>query len=187
MKHSKMKGFVAPIIPDSVAFHPGCTGWITIFILSLLMYLTGCSSSDSTPTPPLIIPFALHQAGTVLETDVEIEQGHRTVLDFRFYVNNQPGNRDWLLTFLGAFRGSGTPIPLKVQITKHETSKDVVILEKIYTTVGTSSLGQTNFDRQIDKLDLKSGIYRVRLETIEAFPQLSDTAVDFGLYYFYRK
>lgn len=157
------------------------------FLWGLFMCLTGCSLWNSTPTPPLIIPFALHQAGTVLETDVEIEEGHRTVLDFRFYVNDQPGNRDWLLTFLGAFRESGTPIPLKMQITKHEISKDVVILEKIYTTVGTSSLGQTSFDRQIDKLDLKAGIYRVRLETMEAFPQLSNTAVDFGLYYFYRK
>ena len=71
------------------------------FLWGLFMCLTGCSLWNSTPTPPLIIPFALHQAGTVLETDVEIEQDRRIILDFRFYVNDQPEDRDRLLTFLG--------------------------------------------------------------------------------------
>ena len=37
-------------------------------LLSLLMYLGGCSLLNMTPTPPIKIPIALHKAGIVAET-----------------------------------------------------------------------------------------------------------------------
>jgi len=148
------------------------------------MCLTGCSFFNSTPTPPLKIPIALHQAGTVLETDVEIEQDDRIYLRLEFLVNDQPGDRDRLLTFLGKGRDRiGTPIPLKVKIIRYVASEESVFLEKTYTTTAPMIIGEDFFDRTIAELSIPSGRYRVRLETLEAFPQLSDTPVQFRLGY----
>jgi len=148
------------------------------------MCLTGCSFFNSTPTPPLKIPIALHQAGTVLETDVEIEQDDRIYLRLEFLVNDQPGDRDRLLTFLGKGRDRiGTPIPLKVKITRYVSVKDEAFLDKTYITTGRVSSAADFFDRTIAELSIPSGKYRVHLETLEAFSQLSDTTVQFRLGY----
>ena len=153
---------------------------IFIWLISLLVCLTGCSFLD----PRLInTPIDLHKAGSVVETDFKIAQDDKISLQLSFLVNDQPGDRDRLLTFLGGVGQIGTPIPLKVQITKQADLKDTVILEKIYTTTGMTSAGSTELDRLIDELGVQPGLYRIRLETIEAFTQLSDTKVQFRIYY----
>lgn len=158
---------------------------IPVLILwGLFMHLAGCSFFNSTPIPPLKVPIALHQAGIVLETDVEIEQDDRIYLRLEFLVNDQPMDRDRLLTFLGKGRDRiGTPIPLNVTITKYAVPKDEVLLEKTYTTTAPMIIGRDFFDRTIAELSIPSGRYRIRLKTLEVFPQLSDTPVLFRLGY----
>ena len=155
--------------------------WLLYF--TVLMSLANCTLPNSTPTPPISIPIALHKANTVLETEVEIEQNDRIKLLLIFYVNDQPGDRDRLMTLLGGLGETGIAIPLKVKITKYGAPKEIVILEKTYTTVGIIGYSQTSMDREIDRLNIKSGKYRIRLETTAAFPQLSYTPVRFNLYY----
>ncbi len=155
-----------------------------IFILwGVFMGLTSCSLSNSAPTPPLKIPIALHQAGTVLETEVEIEQDDRVTLQLKFFVNDQAGDRDRLLAFVGSFGKPGTPIPLKVQLLKRVAPKDEVVLEKTYITSELAGIATDFLDRKIAELSIASGTYLIRLETIEAFPQLSETKVQFAIYY----
>ncbi|WP_150107730.1 DUF5625 family protein [Methylobacter tundripaludum] len=106
-----------------------------------------------------------------------------------FLPNNQPGHLDRLLDFLGRSKKIGVlvplsiSVPLKLRIIKYTNFKESVILDKVYATNGIVSSGSTELNQLIDDLIIKSEKYRIRLETIEAFPQLSDTKVEFGMYY----
>ncbi|SJM93437.1 DUF5625 family protein [Crenothrix polyspora] len=158
----------------------------TIIILILFICLTGCSFF----TYKIIdTPIALHKAGNVIETDFKIEQDDKISLKLRFFVNDQPGDRNRLLDFLGREAGIGfsvpqtVTVPLKIKIIKYTDVKKSVILNKTYTTTGLVSSGETTLDRLIDKLSITSGNYRIRIETIKDFPQLIDTKVQFKLYY----
>lgn len=150
-----------------------------LMLWGLFMYLTGCSSFNNTI---IKIPIALHQAGSVTEADFNIAQDDRITLRLRFFVNDQ-GHRDRLLVFLDSPEKNRIFVPLKIQITQHIGSKNVSILERIYSVPGAFGVAENFFDIKIDDLTIKSGKYRIRLETINAFPQLSDTKVEFGVYY----
>ncbi|EGW22060.1 DUF5625 family protein [Methylobacter tundripaludum] len=153
----------------------------TFMLSGLLMCLTGCTFFDNTI---IKMPIALHQAGSVAEADFEIAQDDRVTLQLRFFVNDQPDDRKRLLAFLGGFGETKTSIPIKVRITKHISPKeDLAILEKTYPATKLAGYGAKELNRLIDDLTIKSGKYRIRLETIEEFPELSNTKVEFGMYY----
>ncbi|MDD5273917.1 MAG: DUF5625 family protein [Methylovulum sp.] len=73
---------------------------IRLIVWGIFISLFGCSYFDSTPTPPIKIPIALHQAGSVVESDIKIEQDDWIKLLLSFFVNDEPGDRDRLLTFI---------------------------------------------------------------------------------------
>lgn len=150
------------------------------FVLSgLLMCLTGCTFFDNTI---INIPIDLHQPGSIEETDFEMAQDDRVTLRLRFFVNDQV-HRDRLLVFLDSPKKSRIFVLLKIQITQYVDSKNATILERIYSVPGLFGVAENFFDIKIDDLTIKSGKYRIRLETIKAFPELSDTKVEFGMYY----
>ncbi len=160
-----------------------------LILLSLLMSLTGCSFLNITPTPPIKIPIALHKAGSVAETEVRIAQDDRIALELWFFVNDQPGDRDRLLDFLGRRAGIGVSVPqavtvpLKIKIIKLSNTEKSVVLDKTYSTTGLSGISQPQLSRLIDELSIKSGTYRIQIETIEDFPELLPTPVQFWIRY----
>ena len=107
-----------------------------------------------------------------------------------FLVNNQPGDRDRLLDFVGrerkirgVFALQAVTVPLRVNIVRYENSKQSVILNKTFETSGKISSGDTELDRLIDNLSIDSGIYRISIKTIKDFPELTDTRVEFRIFY----
>lgn len=160
---------------------------IWFFILwGLLVCLSGCSLLDITPTPPIKIPIDLSKAGSVVETEFRIAQDDRIKLGLYFFINDKPGDRERLLRLVLKSGASEILIPLKIKINKHTTAgKDEVLVEQIYLNNSLKAEGFTSkyFVRTIDRLNISSGTYRLRLETMESFPQLADTPVEFRIYY----
>jgi hypothetical protein len=159
-----------------------------IWLWGLFMCLTGCSFVH--PNNTIISePIALHKAGSVVEANFEIEQNDSVGLHLWFFVNDQPGDRDRLLDFLGRFPmitysvPKSVTVPLKVKLIKYIGTKESVILDKTYATSGLEQIGKNQLSRRIDMWRIESGSYRIRLETIEEFPKLSNTKVQFTLYY----
>ena len=153
----------------------------TIFFL-----LLGCLPSNNI----LRIPISLHKAGSTIEADFEIEQDDSVSLSLWFFVNKEREDRDHLMDFLGRTpRGINHPItksvviPLKVKIIKYTDTTEIVILNKIYVTSGIHAIAENELERLIDELRIKSGKYRIRLETINEFLQLSHTKIEFELSY----
>ncbi|MDD5273918.1 MAG: DUF5625 family protein [Methylovulum sp.] len=156
---------------------------IRLIVWGMFISLFGCSYFDSTPTPPIKIPIALHQAGSVAEADIEIEQDDGITFLLVFFINDQPGHRDHLLDFLGRSRKDGAEVPLKIRVTKYATPKNSVILDRTYLLNQGFGVAAKYFDKTIDSLNISAGKYRIRIETIEAFPQLLDTQVQLAIYY----
>lgn len=145
-----------------------------------LMWLTGCSNNIINK------PIALHKAGSVVEAKFEIPEKDGIYLRLEFLVNDQPGDRERLLTFLEGKNKrdlTGTPTPVKVKITNYATTKNEVFIEKTYLASGVSGIGSDFFYRRLVDLAIPQGKYIVRLETLEDFPQLSNTPVNFLLGY----
>lgn len=155
------------------------------YLWILIMYLTGCSNKI------VEIPIALHKAGSVAEADFEIAQDDGIELLLFFSVNDQSDNRKHLREFLDneprVGNAEGIPVPLKVKLVKYTDTIESVVLDKTYVTTRRVWVGQNLLIRQVDTMPIKSGRYRIRLETIEAFPQLSNTKVQLEIYYFRRK
>jgi len=155
-----------------------------IWLWGLLMCLTGCSSD-------LIVskPIALHKAGSVVEANFELDKKDSVKGELWFFVNDQPGDRNRLIDLLDSVPRSSHSvsksiiIPLKVKLIKYTNTEESVIVDKTYATYGLVGIGENFFSRQIDMWNIEPGKYRMSLETIETFPQFSNTKVEFKLYY----
>lgn len=156
---------------------------MSLMVVALFMGLSGCSFINSTPTPPLKMPIALYQAGSVAESDLEIEQDDRINFQLTFFVNDQPGHRDRLRDFWGRPGTNGVPVPLKIRLIKYAVPKNIVVLDKTYSVSQRSRHAEKYFGKDIASLNIAEGKYRIRVETIEAFRQLADTRVQFAVYY----
>lgn len=152
---------------------------IKLFALSLLIFLSGCSNTI------VKMPIDLYQAGNVAEANFEIPQDDRVALHLWFFINDQPNDRSRLLDFLGNVLKpeKEVSIPLSVKLIKHVDSKESIILDKTYITTGLGRSSSARLTRLVDNLTLKKGDYRIRLETLKAFPQLTNTKTQFELYY----
>jgi len=106
---------------------------------AFLMCLTGCSNNIINK------PIALDKAGSVVEAKFEIPQDDRIYLRLEFLVNDQPGDRERLLAFLGKRSTKGTPTPVKVKITKYTVSNSEVLIENTYLASGASGIGSDFF------------------------------------------
>ena len=149
----------------------------TIFFL-----LLGCLPSNNI----LRIPFSLHKAGSTIEADFEIEQDDSVSLTLWFFVNKEREDRDRLMDFVGDISyplPRGVVVPLKVKLIKYIDITELIILNKIYATSGIHAIAENELERLVDELRIKSGKYRIRLETINEFPQLSHAKVEFELNY----
>ena len=149
------------------------------FALGLLIFLFGCSNSI------IKVPIDLHQAGSVVEVNFEIPQNDRVALHLWFFVNEQLNDRDHLLDFLGyaVKPEKAVSIPLNVKLIKITDSEKSVILDKTYITTGVALIRLEQLSRLVDNLTIEKGDYRIRLETLKAFPQLTNTKTQFELYY----
>lgn len=152
--------------------------------------------------PALEVPFRLDKAGFVLETDYEtkekthsygfelafkpkiidsqVEQAYRvTQLLERNHANDQYTNAKGVVVY----PRHGIRVPLKLTITRLESSKKIQIYDQTFEHLYSPGGGSPSFlPSQIDNVVLEPGRYRFRLEALEAVPELADIDVEFYLY-----
>jgi Domain of unknown function (DUF5625) len=136
--------------------------------------------------PPLIEPteVSLKNTGLILNKEFEVPVETAYVLYFRFaYPSSKEREMDKVLgdrfsrycfgeteyTSIpeNQREGHGLPVPLKVLI--YKKSDNTLILEKIFHSLCVSSHGNYERSRQIGKIKLKYGDYRI--EVFNLFPQ----------------
>ena len=152
-------------------------------VTALILILQGCAVLN--PTMPIQIPIDLSKAGSVAEAEFWIPTDDRVVLGLSFFVNTKQGDSQRLSGIVGGFGRKGIIIPLKVKLLKQNSEQDLVSLEKLYLNDGLRGVGvgSKSIDRTVDRINIKSGAYRLKVETVESFTQLVDTLVLFEIYY----
>jgi Domain of unknown function (DUF5625) len=152
----------------------------TLFLL--LMTISSCAVLNS--TIPIEIPIDLSKAGSVAEAEFWMPADDSLKLTLYFFVNDQPGDGKRIVDVLDPNNKSGIKVPLKIQIKKQITSeKDEIWLEKIYSTTTPGGAGRDYHFEIIDKLLVKSGSYRLRVENIQSIPQFAQNRVEVRAYY----
>jgi len=144
--------------------------------------------------PHITLPFSLAKKGHVLTTDFKAGEKPYT---YSFYISFNLRSCDpeqlhrvaILLGLIDPNTGQvftqlddrSIPIPLKLTVIRLDGEKETVVYNKEVSK--TSSGGGTNsyLPRGIDSIKLEPALYRVRLETLAAVPELADIPVNFEI------
>jgi len=168
---------------------------ITVIMIMLICF-TGCATADPT-TPPVELPFAVHQKGATVSTELRIiEEGpYRYPFDLKFMYNEKDkADRERVRKLVGRYerdargklREPGIPIPLKLTISAIDSSAsgERFLLKKEVFVGACYAYGRNDFLRRIDEDQSKMspGIYRVTVQSLKDIPELADTKVFFTIY-----
>lgn len=159
-------------------------------ILTICPWFSACAIHRLPPKPPIILPFAVEQAGNKVETEVRIvkEQSYSLSLYFMHRENDQEDiarvrkltgsakkNRE------GRALEPGIPIPLRVKISVIESEEERLIVDTELSEHRLESWGKNRLGKVITKLILKPGRYRVSIETLKDIPALKGTHINFAI------
>jgi hypothetical protein len=161
---------------------------VLIFSLWLSMFLpclTSCTQDTQPPKPPIRIPFAVHKAGTKIETDVRIVERHlySFTLSFlykdeadRVRVRKLTGGNETDKT--GKILEPGVPIPVKVTIFKQDAEGRHLLFSQEFSEQRLYSWGGS-LDKKIADTFLETGNYTISVESLQDIPELKDTVIIF--------
>ncbi|MDA8124878.1 MAG: DUF5625 family protein [Deltaproteobacteria bacterium] len=162
---------------------------ILIVIMVLFAGITGCRAAG--PRPPIELPFAIHQAGASVSTELRIvkEQNYPFMLNFMFEENDN-ADRERVRKLIGYhgkdrqghFIEPGIQIPLKITINVIDSVGERLFFEKEVLTMGMHGYGASHFTRKIDSIKLVPGLYRVTVQSLNDVPELVNTIVNLGVY-----
>ena len=141
--------------------------------------------------PHVTLPFTLSEKGHVLTTDFKAGGNlNKTYLyNFRlsFLITDdefKSGRIAGLLGYgqqrFGFFRG-GIPIPLRLTISRLVDGNEMVVYNEEVQHLLIGGAGNSRFFKDIDSVRLEPALYRVRLETLAAVPELADVPVNFEI------
>ena len=162
--------------------HTWQKGFQLFCFTALILILQGCAVLN--PTMPVEIPIDLSKAGSVAEAEFWIPADDSIELCLYFFVNDQPGNGKSIVEALDPNNKDGIKVPLKIRLKKQITSeKDEIWLEKTYLKTTPGGAGRNYHFEIIDKLSIKSGSYRLRVENIQQISQFAQNRVEVRAYY----
>lgn len=153
-----------------------------IFIFSQIF--TGCSPSSNEKYPPVNYPIALDKVGDFVEYEVTIEEKYFYTFGVMYFVNkDDSGDIDKLLKLLG--EGRNAPHQVRVDINlivlKLEGAASSVVFDKTVSLKNLVSVSEDGYFKEIAKLHLTPGVYRIKAENKLAVPDFSDRKVEFQL------
>jgi hypothetical protein len=146
---------------------------ILAVIMMMVACFTGCVAG---PKPPIELPFAVHQAGATVSTELWIVDKYKYPFVLRFeYKEKDKADQERVRKLVGSggknkWTGKiidpGIPIPL---------------LEKDVLALGEDAHGINYFERDIDRNQIKipPGLYRVTVQSLKDIPELANTKVFF--------
>jgi hypothetical protein len=161
---------------------------ILAVIMMMVACFTGCVAG---PKPPIELPFAVHQAGATVSTELWIVDKYKYPFVLRFeYKEKDKADQERVRKLVGSggknkWTGKiidpGIPIPLKLTISIIESSGERTLLEKDVLALGEDAHGINYFERDIDRNQIKipPGLYRVTVQSLKDIPELANTKVFF--------
>ena len=165
---------------------------ILTVISIILVCFTGCSAAG--PRPPIELPFAVHQKGAAVTTDLRIVEKvpYKYPFILHLFFNEKDGLDLDRVSKLAGSHGKniatgksiepGIPIHLKLTIKIIDSSGSKPYLEKEILVGDRISSGINHFSREIDYIQLTPGLYRVKVQSMKDIPELANTKVVFAIY-----
>lgn len=193
MSEPSSPAVIKPALSNSKAHNiPG----IASIVFSLV--LSGCTPPPSLPSPPMRIPFAVHQAGSKVETTFLIrkEVNYFFALEYLFPSDDLKLSeriRDLAGTgqsdASGRYINTGIPVYLKFKLVQinSDTGTEKILHDEELSEHPRRSWNHQSLDKRIAVIPLSTGYYRVSVENLRDVPELSDIAVNFKLKEFSRK
>lgn len=141
-----------------------------------------------TPTPYYKMPIDLSKAGNVAETDIRIDEKYSVYVELYYDYRKQKISGDRYGEIIDKYFGRHKlfPIfPIKLTVLKYEKTGTTMVVDKIYYT---NSLGRSYSSRLIDDFKLQEGgKYRIKIETVEDYPELAELSVEVVIGYIKAK
>lgn len=163
---------------------------ILVTIMTIFFCFTGCVAAG--PRPPIELPFAVHQAGAAVSTELRIVEERSYPFHLKFMFNEKDRADQERVRKLvgyhqkdrnGKFTEPGIQIPLKITINIIDSSGERLFLEREVLTMGMDGGPAINFfDREIDFIQLPPGLYRVMVQSLKDITELVNTKVILGIY-----
>lgn len=164
---------------------------LQILCLTFVLNLLGCAglSRSKVPVGGVEIPFAAHQAGAVVETDLLIKEDRSYIFELMLWFKNM-SDMDFIEKF--AWIGGGVPIHLAVEVTGLEAANRSFVYSKKLHAGGSTAHGFPKVrppgmagyhTRHIAYIRLKPGLYHVRVTSLEDVPKLAEIPVSFSISY----
>jgi hypothetical protein len=166
-----------------------------LIIVFVFLSLVGCTwmyYASDVPVSYVEMPFAVHQAGAVAETELRVikRQGYIFELLF-FYKDSKDRARIEKLVTSNFFREPYLDIPLEFKIARIDENRKVISVDKATVTVGASTgegfIGREKYgalgyyDREIIGMPLKPGLYRISVKSIKNIPELAAIPISFAI------
>jgi hypothetical protein len=162
---------------------------ILTVIMTMFVCFTGCAAEG--PRPPIKLPFAVHQAGATVSTELRIVEECRYPFSLKFMYNEKDkADQERVRKLVGRYERDvsgkllepGIPIPLKLTINAIDSSGERTLLEKEVLALGQEGHGINFFDRDFDLIQLSPGLYRVTVQSLKDIPELANTKVILCIY-----
>jgi hypothetical protein len=157
-------------------------------VIVVIACFAGCVAAG--PRPPIELPFAVHQAGATVSTELHITKDREFPFYLKFIYNQKDSaDQERVRKLVGSGRHTidgiyidGIPILLKITVSIIDSSGERILLEKEFLTMGQTGHGINYFDRKIGYMHLPQGRCRVKVQCLKVIPELSDTKVILGIY-----
>lgn len=159
----------------------------SLLLIAVLLISSWSSACTNDGPSPFRLPFAVHKAGTMVETKVRITE-HRPYifsLCFNFKKDDQV-DRARVKKLTGdpwphKHRDTGIPTPLRLKISVIEPAGERLLVDKEISELKFNSFGASFFRKEIDQVELEPGQYRISVESLSNVPELADVKVVFSI------
>ena len=164
-----------------------------ITLLFLFFALTACKSEKRLQGPPVIIQFAAHKAGVVVETELLVLEHRPYLFDLIFgFKKNDPNDRERVKTLAGDYgknqdgklTNPGISVPLRLKINTIDSIGERTIFDREIFEEEMWSYGADHFSKQISVVPLKPGLYRISAETMRDTPDLIGTRISLKISFY---
>jgi len=176
-------------------------------IMVVLFCFMACAGDAPGPKPPIELPFAVHQEGATVSTEVRIVKKfpYEFIFAFPWIVKSEPGSYQFMLTFpfsnneerdrvekviggsgwntrTGNLTDPGVPIQVKVTVRIIEPAGERILEEREVTTKGIQAGNPEHLKRRIGFFELLPGLYRVTVINLKGAPEFKNIRVLLGIY-----
>lgn len=158
----------------------------------MFLILNGCAGMNTPKVPVgyVELPFAAHQAGAVVEADIEIEEDRPYTFALLLWFKNM-SDIDYIERFANTGHG-GIGIRLALEVVGLDEPNKTFLYSKNISARESTGAGfpkQNRYgaggyhNRLITYIRLKPGLYKVKIRSLDNVPELAEMPVSFEISY----